>query len=188
MSVNRIDSGLVSTLMKDLDKALKEKGQKREITIFGSGAMMAQGILRPNRHTVDVDLAHPDMDVEFQVISADVGARHKLDMTWLNSAGVIFSRNFPADWEKRRVLIFEGEGLIVHSLGRKDLIATKFNALCGRNEPMDLDDLIDLRVSKPELQFAKDWVLQQKDRSTEFSERVERKALEVLSHGYGRSQ
>ncbi|MGE3682720.1 MAG: DUF6036 family nucleotidyltransferase [Bdellovibrionales bacterium] len=186
MNVNRIDSGMVLKLLKELDMALGEQGERREITIFGSGAMMAQGFLRANRHTEDVDLASPDMDMVFQTIAADVGEKFGLRMGWLNSAGVIFSRNFPSGWEKRSTLVFEGKSLKVSSLGRKDLIATKFNALCGRNKAQDMDDLLDLKPSKAEITFARKWVLAQKEPSADFRDRVEKiegKVFEKLGHG-----
>jgi hypothetical protein len=184
-----IDSKMVGHLFAELDKALAAEGEKREIVIFGSGAMMAQGLLRTERRTEDVDLARPDMDNTFQVIAADVGDKFGLTMGWMNSAGVIFSRNFPVGWEERRTKIYEGKGLVIHSLGRGDLIATKFQALCDRNKPRDVDDITDLKPSKDELAFAKKWVLEQKGSEPDYQRKVEsaeKRVLENKSYSRGR--
>jgi hypothetical protein len=154
-----IDRNNIHELLKDLDLALSKKGEKRDLTIFGSGALLLQKIARETRRTIDIDLIEPMMDMTLQLIAAEVGERVGLEMGWLNSAGNIFSRSFPKGWKDRTQNIYRGTALKVKSLGRKDLIATKFNAFCGRDVERDLHDLIDLCPTKAELIFSKKWIL-----------------------------
>lgn len=60
-------------------------------------------------------------------------------------------------------MIFKGNRITVKVLSHKDLIATKFYSYCIRNLKTDKDDLIDLKPSKDELHFAKQWVLSLED-------------------------
>ena len=87
-----INKSNITTLFKALDEALGKKNEKREITVFGSGPLIANNLI--DRATVDIDMVDPAMDMSLQLIAADVGEKFNLDMTWLNSAGHIFSRNF----------------------------------------------------------------------------------------------
>jgi hypothetical protein len=150
-------------LLKELDKALEAKDESREITIFGSGALIIQGISNNLRATMDIDIVDPEMDITLQLICADVGEKYDLDMTWLNSAGHIFSRSFPSGWKKRINLIYKGRSLKVSSIHRSDLIATKFYAICTRSLETDRLDLKDLKPSEEELNQTKKWVESQKD-------------------------
>ena len=154
-----IDRKNILNLLKIFDDRLTQNKEKKEFTIFGSASLLLQKIARDTRSTVDMDLIEPMMDNALNVLSAEVGDEVGLKMGWLNSAGHIFSRNFPKDWQKRTHVIYSGTSLVVKSLGRKDLIATKFNAYCDRDYERDLFDLIDLAPSKAELTYAKKWIL-----------------------------
>ena len=81
-----------------------------------------------------------------------------MDFGWLNSAGHIFSRNFPKGWKDRTRTTYKGKCLIVKILDRSDLIATKLNAACQRGV-RDIEDLVELAPSQGEIERAKKWVL-----------------------------
>ena len=83
-------------------------------------------------------------------------------MGWLNTAGLIFSRNFPEGWEDRTRVVFEGESLTVESLARVDLISTKFQALCDRAKITDRTDMDDLKPTLKEMKKAYEWVVKTK--------------------------
>ncbi|USN47509.1 MAG: hypothetical protein H6626_15250 [Pseudobdellovibrionaceae bacterium] len=151
-----INKSNITTLFKALDEALGQKNEKREITVFGSGPLIANDII--DRATVDIDMVDPAMDMGLQLIAADVGEMFNLDMTWLNSAGHIFSRNFPQGWKDRVKVHYKGTNLVVKFLDRRDLIATKFYAACQRGE-QDINDLVAIEPSKKELNEAKKWIL-----------------------------
>ncbi len=158
-----IDRTNIHELFSILDKKLKDEGITQEFTIFGSGSLIIQGIARKDRSTIDIDLVEPEMDTTLQSIAGEIGEEFGMDLTWLNSAGRILSRSFPEAWQKRSIEIFKGEAIIVKSLGRKDIIATKFNAYCTRHTQVDKDDLIDLKPNKLELEleleFSRTWIL-----------------------------
>ena len=68
--INKVN---IKALFKDLDKALEAKEERREITIFGSGSLIIQGIIIQGisnnlRATVDIDMVDPEMDVSLQLI------------------------------------------------------------------------------------------------------------------------
>lgn len=60
-------------------------------------------------------------------------------------------------------MLFKGSSITVRTLGRQDLIATKFYSYCMRNLQTDRDDLVDLKPVKDELNFAKQWILSLND-------------------------
>ena len=112
---------------------------------------------------MDIDLVEPKMNFTLQLIASEIAEKYGMDLKWLNSAGHIFSKNFPNKWKNRTKLIFKGKYLKVKVLSRKDLIATKFYSYCMRNLNTDKNDLFDLKPSKDELNFAKQWVLSLND-------------------------
>ena len=158
-----IDRKNIHNLFVRIDECLEKRDEKHDLIIFGSGALLIQGICRHDRVTMDIDLVEPKMNITLQLIASEIAEEYGMDMKWLNSAGNIFSRNFPNNWKNRTKLIFKGNCLTVKVLGRKDLIATKFYAYCIRNLKTDKDDLIDLKPSKDNLQFSKQWVLSLND-------------------------
>ena len=158
-----IDTRNIHDLFARTYECLEKKSEKYDLIIFGSGALLMQGICRHDRITMDIDLVEPKMNITLQLIASEIAEEYGMDMKWLNSAGHIFSRNFPNNWKNRTKLIFEGKYLTVKVLSRKDLIATKFYSYCMRNLKTDKDDLIDLKPSKDELNFSKQWVLSLND-------------------------
>ncbi len=158
-----INQSNIRKLLEELDQALKNKGQQREFTIFGSGALLIQGIASESRATIDVDMVDPKIDMELQVLCADVGEKFNLNLTWLNSAGYIYSLNFPSGWKERTMVVYSGNSLKVKTLSRKDLIATKIYAACSRQLETDMMDLRDLKPNEFELNFAKQWILSRPD-------------------------
>lgn len=149
----------VKKIFKELDQMMAEKGRNEELVIFGSAALMSQGINLGQRATRDVDVVKPTFDNEMWVISAEAGEKFGLTMGWLNTAGNIFSRNFPEGWEDRTLEVFKGKALTVRSLGRIDMICTKFSAYCDRRRDTDEQDMLGLSPDKEEMDKAKEWVI-----------------------------
>ncbi len=173
-----IDQTNVKKIFEQLDKAMSAKGRKEELVIFGSAALMSQNIRLGPRATHDVDVVKPTFDNEMWLISAEAGEKFGLPMGWLNTAGNIFSRNFPEGWEGRTLEVFKGKSLTVKSLGRIDLICTKFNAYCDRARDTDEQDMLGLSPTKEEMEKAKNWVIGQNKSSKEL---VEESANEILN-------
>lgn len=159
-------------IFKELDQRMSDKGRKETLIIFGSAAFMAQGYSDGSRMTYDVDVVKPPFDNELWVLSAEAGEKFELDMGWLNAAGNIFSRNFPEGWEDRTKEVFKGEALTIQSLGRQDLICTKFNALCDRVSNTDRVDMKSINPTKKELEVAKEWVISLKPELKPMAEKI----------------
>ena len=177
-----IDKENITQLLNKLDEALVKKSLHRQITIFGSGALILQGVASSHRATVDIDMVEPDIDMELQLLCAEVGEEYDLDLTWMNSSGNIFSRHFPEGWRTRVIQVYSGRALHVFSLSRKDLIATKFYAACTRALQSDFNDLEDLAPTKSEVEFAYSWV-STKNEYSDIKERIEAVYKKVLSLG-----
>ena len=170
-----IEKNNIHQLFKALDQALGEKQEQREITLFGSGPLIALNII--DRQTMDIDMVEPEIDITLQLIAADVGEKFDLRMTWLNSAGHIFSSDLPVGWKQRAKVHFKGENLNVKFLDRFDLIATKFHAACQR-VAQDVDDLVSMKPKNFELVKAKQWTLK-RNNGSDWVEQVE-KVMETL--------
>ena len=92
------------------------KSEKHDLIIFGSGALLIQGICRHDRATMDIDLVEPKMNATLQLIAFEIAEERGMDIKWLNSAGHTFSRNFPDNWKSRTKLIFKGQPSINKSI------------------------------------------------------------------------
>lgn len=89
-----IDRKNISILFTRIDECVKKTGEKYNLIIFGSGALLMQNICRPDRVTMDIDLVEPKINVTLQLIAAEIGEEYGMDMKWLNSAGHIFPGAF----------------------------------------------------------------------------------------------
>jgi len=65
----------------------------------------------------------------------------------------------PQGWEERLQESFQGEALVLHTLGRRDLLKTKLFAYCDRGT--DLADCLAMQPSAVELEDALAWVVKQ---------------------------
>jgi hypothetical protein len=65
----------------------------------------------------------------------------------------------PPGWQARLQPVFMGQAIMLHTLGRADLLETKLLALCDRGT--DLVDCIALGTSAAELEEASPWVCEQ---------------------------
>jgi hypothetical protein len=166
------DQKNIKKILSDFDMKLGEKNDKREITIFGSASLLLQSIARKSRTTIDIDVIEPFVDDILRKTAAEVAEKLRLPEEWLNSAGHFFSKDLPEGWQKRTRIIYHGKNLTVRSLGREDLISTKFDAYCDRDKIDDLNDLIDLEPTNAEFQRAVKWVLSLKDRVS--NDRIEK--------------
>ena len=102
-----------------------KKGRKEEPFIFGSAALISIGVKVGDRTTQDVDVFRPKFDEEMFAIVASAGKKFNLQTKWLNTSGRVFLKDIPENWEERTIEVFKGEALVIHSLGRTDLICTK---------------------------------------------------------------
>ena len=78
---------------------------------------------------------------------------------WLNNGPSSMLRTLPPGWEHRLRLVFQGKSIVLHTLGRADLLKTKLVGLCDRGT--DLGDCLALAPSAEEIDEASGWVKEQ---------------------------
>jgi hypothetical protein len=88
--------------------------------------------------------------------TAQTAAGQPLDGDWLNHGPASLAQVLPAGWRERLVLVLTGRALVLRTLGRSDLIATKLWALCDRGT--DLRDCVALAPTAGELAALRPWL------------------------------
>lgn len=121
-----------------------------ELLLAGGAAGMLSGLLDPDRTTTDCDvmLYHPPAARELvERLAADVGAEFGLSEHWLNAGGAPWAEAMPPGWQARRQVVFAHGPLVVHAVGRLDLVALKLFA--GRAQ--DIEDLEAMSITADEV-------------------------------------
>ena len=161
--------------IEELDRELAKLNEKRELIACGGAALSVMGVT--SRETRDLDVIIPILDEVLLKCSHAVAAKTGLDSEWLNNGPSGFVKDLEKGFELRTEVIFKGTNLTVRALGRKDLIATKLQGLCDRDE-VDLNDLVMMKPIVQEIESLRPWLLQ-RDGNPLWSKRVESK-LELL--------
>jgi hypothetical protein len=130
-----------------LNLYLKRLEKTSSFIICGGASLILQGII--SRATRDVDVVAPPIDAALREAAVHVANDLKLDAHWLNDGPSSLVRDLAPGWEKRVEEVFRDTNLVVYSIARKDLIFSKFWAMCDRQE--DKQDVLLLRPSKEEL-------------------------------------
>lgn len=139
-----------------IDQELRFLGTRRDLIICGGAALIAMGVVA--RETRDVDVLVPLLDDQIKSIAERIAGSFGLKAGWLNNGPKDLIQELPNAWESRCTIVFEGKNLTVRSIGRVELICSKLYAAADR--PEHLPDLIALRPSEEELQYAAAWVLE----------------------------
>ena len=145
-------------VLEEYDKFLKRKGLHLEAIVIGGTALNLLGyIARPTR---DVDIIAPQLSTKQRQSSREFARTIPgLWEEWLNNGPMSLIDILPLGWENRLQPSFQGEALILQTLGRADLLKTKLFAYCDRGT--DLADCVAMSPSPTELEHALDWVIQQ---------------------------
>lgn len=130
-----------------------------EAIVIGGSALALLGVT--SRQTRDFDIIAPELPVTIlEVAKAFAQEQRRLGVEliddWLNNGPMQLGDVLPEGWRLRVVLAFEGKALVLHSLGRADLLKTKLFALCDRGT--DLPDCVALAPTAAELAEALPWV------------------------------
>jgi len=169
-----------SIIIRKFDQFLSEKGVSFEGFAIGAGALHILGVIQ--RQTVDIDVITPDIPQRIQELAEEF----RLQMNskgmeiipgWFNNGPKQILDALESDWKKRSVKIFEGKSIILHTLGRIDLIATKLVAFCDRQE-QDEEDLLQMKPNQHELISALPWA-QNYDANPDWAKHVESKAKQL---------
>jgi hypothetical protein len=86
------------------------------------------------------------------------GCKQQSD-AWLNNGPMQLTEVLPDGWQQRLVPAFEGQTVVLMTLGREDLLRTKLFALCDRGS--DWVDCLAMCPSSEELDDALAWVADQ---------------------------
>jgi hypothetical protein len=130
-----------------------------EAIVVGGSALALLGVTI--RQTRDFDIISPELPPAIlEAAKAFATEQRNLGVEllddWLNNGPMQLGDVLPEGWRLRVVLAFEGKALVLHSLGRADLLKTKLFALCDRGT--DLPDCVALAPTAPELAEALPWV------------------------------
>jgi hypothetical protein len=166
------------------DSFLAERGLRLEAVVIGGAALNLLGVV--SRPTRDCDILHPtlpEMILEAaRAFAAQLrGGGEVLRDDWLNNGPSSLADVLPAGWRERLQPAFSGRALLLHSLGRQDLLKSKLFALCDRGT--DLADCLALAPTADELRAAVSW-LEAQDAHPDWPAHV-RATLEGLARRLG---
>lgn len=144
------------------DRFLASRQLRWEAVAIGGSALALLGLI--DRPTRDLDVLEPPLPEELVLAGRDFAltlresGEHLAD-DWLNNGPASLADVLPTGWRSRLQSLFEGESLLLLTLGRQDLIKSKLFALCDRGT--DLADCLALRPSREEVEEALPWVAEQ---------------------------
>ncbi len=146
-------------IVENFDLYLKNKKLSFSAVVIGGAALSILGVI--TRQTQDVDVLDPLVPEYILKASKEFAVQFNLEQTslkenWLNHGPESLRKYLRTDWKKRLEPLYIGEAIHFQTLGRIDLIGTKVLAYCDRG--FDLQDCIDLKITKSELLEIIDWV------------------------------
>lgn len=150
------------TVIAEFDQFLAIRSLHFEAVIIGGAALALLGII--SRQTRDCDILDPIVPDNILNAAKEfaTSSRHSgqfLQSNWFNHEPHSLSKLLPEGWQRRLQIAFQGKALVLHTLGRKDLLCTKLFALCDRGT--DLADCIALNPALNEIEEVIFWVHEQ---------------------------
>jgi hypothetical protein len=160
----------MDAVIEKFDQYLSQRCLSFRAVIIGGAALIALGVI--SRTTKDVDCLFPEIPDEIKLASRNF-ARENPDFdlidNWLNNGPMSLVNDLPGGWQERLVPVYAGEGLVLQTLGRMDLLRTKLFALCDRLE--DWADCIAFAPTAEELDGCFPWVTE-RDGNSHWPEHV----------------
>lgn len=155
-----------------------------EGVVIGGSALALLGVT--SRPTRDFDILLPELPREIASAARDFAKAQREGGTeladdWLNNGPMQLGEVLPAGWRERVERLFEGQALVLDTLGRSDLLKSKLFALCDRGT--DWPDCIALAPGRDELISAQPW-LELQDGNVDWPSHV-RETLTDLSRRLG---
>lgn len=141
------------------DFFLNERGLSFDAVVIGGAALGLLGVV--SRQTRDCDILHPKLPKKIQdaaKIFAKIRNREGdlLADDWLNNGPSSLTDVLPDGWKDRLQVAYKGKAIVLHCLGRIDLLRSKLFALCDRG--IDLQDCVALAPTKEELEEIRPWL------------------------------
>jgi hypothetical protein len=173
-------------MLTAFDTLLSELGLHFEAVVIGGAALNLLGTV--SRETKDCDVLDPSIPSailaaasEFQ--KREQAAGRELEESWLNNGPASLVPQLPEGWRDRLRVVFTGQAMTLHCLGRRELLMSKLFAYCDRLE--DREDCIALAPTANELADILPW-LECQDTNELWPEYVRDKLAELargLGHG-----
>jgi hypothetical protein len=149
-------------VLQQFDSFLAAKGLSFDAIVIGGAALAILGTI--TRETQDCDVLSPKIPAD--ILKAAKDFSHELTAQggdlkedWLNNGPETLMDVLPKEWRTRTQELYAGKALHLQTLGRPDLLRSKFFAYCDRQQ--DLPDCIALKPTKAEVQDAMDWLRHQ---------------------------
>ena len=174
------------TTIAAFDAFLARRGLSLEAVVVGGTALGLLGIVaRPTR---DCDVLHPRVPDAIKRAAREFAAEVRrsgevLGDNWLNDGPTSLTKDLPEGWEDRLQTAYRGEAVMLHTLGRLDLLRSKLFALCDR--AIDLPDCLALCPSGKELEQLLPW-LEARDANPDWPAHVRETLADLgrrLGHG-----
>ena len=144
------------------DRHLQTLGLRFEAIVIGGSALGLLGLI--DRPTRDFDILLPELPPSIAAAALDfakIQRKAGIDLMdeWFNNEPLQLSNVLPSGWRERLQPIFHGQALVLQTLGRVDLLASKLFALCDRGT--DLQDCVAMAPKADELAILRPWLDQQ---------------------------
>jgi hypothetical protein len=144
------------------DRHLLGLGLRFEGVVIGGSALGLLGVI--HRPTRDFDILVPKLPAAINAAAREFAKAQRqagveLIDDWLNNGPMQLGDVLPAGWRERVQRIFEGQALVLNTLGRADLLKSKLFSLCDRGT--DLPDCIAFAPTAEELDEAMPWLVEQ---------------------------
>jgi hypothetical protein len=148
-----------SQTLDRFDAFLGDAGQSFRGVVIGGAALALLGVT--SRQTRDCDVLDPPLTDEITRQAREFAALMRiegLDLAddWLNNGPASLAGILPPEWRERLVPLYQGRAIVLHTLGRSDLLRSKLFALCDRGT--DLPDCLALEPTQAELEEIQPWV------------------------------
>jgi len=144
------------------DRHLVAVGLRLEAVVIGGSALALLGVT--TRPTQDVDILAPVLPAPIAEAAQAFAMEQRrggieLIDSWLNNGPIQLGEILPNGWQLRVQPAFQGQALVLTTLGRADLLKTKLFALCDRGT--DLADCVALAPIAEEIDEALPWLAAQ---------------------------
>ena len=141
------------------DRHLLGLGLHFDGVVIGGSALALMGLIQ--RPTRDFDILVPELPQVIVVAARDFAKAQRtigVDLLddWLNNGPSQLTAVLPVGWRDRLQRVFEGQVLVLNTLGRPDLLKSKLFALCDRG--IDMSDCVALAPSAADLAECMPWL------------------------------
>jgi len=145
--------------LQAFDRLIAQRGLRLDAIVVGGAALNLLGVI--SRETKDCDILHPSLGDAMQKAAREfaMGIRASggvLVDEWLNNGPSALIGDLPPGWQGRVQMVFRGEAIELHTLGRSDLLKAKVFALCDRG--FDLPDCVAMNPTADELADLLPWL------------------------------